>query len=72
LKNGHLAIGTTFAKQTTQNHEWDGIFISDRLIERHFIDYPAKGTGYIAPRMCQVNVGKKPSGEKSVKKLALH
>jgi len=42
-------IGITFAKQTTQNHKWDGIFISDRLIERHYIDYPAKGTGYIAP-----------------------
>jgi len=42
-------IGLVFAKQTSQRHEWDGVFISDQLIEVHFIDYPAKSTGYIAP-----------------------
>jgi len=47
-------IGLTFAKQTSQYSEWDGVFVSDQLIERHFIDYPARGTGYIAPLFIRV------------------
>jgi len=42
-------IGITFSKQTSHYREWDGVFLSDQLVERHFIDYPARGTGYIAP-----------------------
>jgi hypothetical protein len=42
-------IGLVFAKQTSQRFEWDGVFISDKLIEVHYIDYPAKSTGYVAP-----------------------
>ncbi|MCL2399100.1 MAG: hypothetical protein FWC91_05050 [Defluviitaleaceae bacterium] len=42
-------IGLVFAKQTTSRFEWDGIFISDKVIVKHYVDYPAKSTGYFAP-----------------------
>ena len=42
-------IGLVFAKQTSQRYEWDGILISEQIIAVHYIDYPAKSTGYIAP-----------------------
>jgi len=42
-------IGIVIGKQTTLNHEWDGVFITSNVIWRHFIDYPAKGSGYLAP-----------------------
>ena len=42
-------VGLVFAKATTQRYDWDGIFISDQIIVKHYIDYPAKSTAYIAP-----------------------
>ena len=49
ILNRYKNFGLVFAKQTTLQGCWDGIFVSDQITERHFIDYPARGSGFIAP-----------------------
>jgi len=40
-------IGLVYPKGT--NKFWDGVFISDSIIDAHFIDYPGRSIAYISP-----------------------
>ena len=41
-------IGFVYPKGTTSKL-WDGAFVSDKLIDSHFIDYPGRSIAYTAP-----------------------
>ena len=42
-------IGIIFSRQTPNLAEWDGVFITNQITEREFMEYPTCGSGFVAP-----------------------